>query len=127
MKSDINTEADIKRLVDSFYEKVLVDPQIGHIFTDVAQNLAQHMPKLYAFWNSVILGSGSYNGNPMRVHIDLHQRTPLEPEHFQQWLKLWESTIHEMFEGPKAAQTIQKAKNIADLMLFKISAFEAKG
>jgi len=37
MKKDIETEADVKLLVDTFYAQVLKDDVIGFIFTDVAK------------------------------------------------------------------------------------------
>ena len=37
MKPDISTSADIRLLIDTFYDKVQADPSIGFIFNDIAK------------------------------------------------------------------------------------------
>ncbi|MCX6352282.1 MAG: group III truncated hemoglobin [Bacteroidetes bacterium] len=118
---DIKSEEDIKTLVDKFYAKVMADATIGFIFTDVAAiNLPTHMPVMYAFWSSVLLGTNNYSGNPMTKHILLNQKVKLEKEHFQKWIALWEETVTENFSGEIAELAITKARNIAGLMQYKI-------
>ena len=41
--------------------------------------------------------------------------------HFDRWLNLWEITVNENFSGPKAIETISRAKNIAAIMQHKIA------
>ena len=54
---DITTEADVRVLVDTFYEKVREDALLDPIFSDVAKvDWEHHLPKMYAFWNGMILG-----------------------------------------------------------------------
>lgn len=122
MKQDISTETDIKLLVDRFYEKVMTDADIGFIFTEIIGfSWDTHIPIMYSFWNSVLLGKQSYTGNPMHKHIEMDKKIRLEKEHFDAWLHLWELTIQENFEGPTAAEAISRAKNIAALMQVKIA------
>ena len=41
---DIETRADIEELISIFYEKMLKDPIIGFIFTDIAKiDLEEHL------------------------------------------------------------------------------------
>lgn len=121
MKTDITNEADIKILVDNFYKKVLVDPVIGHIFTEiVALSWDKHMPIMYSFWSGVLLVSRSYNGNPMQQHILMDSKVHFEQRHFDAWLGLWKQTVRENFEGAVAEEAITRANNIGALMLFKI-------
>lgn len=121
-KKDIASEADIKLLIDSFYKKVVVDPVIGFIFTDVvALSWEKHIPIMYSFWSSLLLGANSYSGNPMIKHIDLNKIIKLTPQHFERWLLLWEQTVNEIFEGKTAGEAIVRAKNIAGLMQHKIA------
>ncbi len=54
---------------------------------------------MYDFWGSVLLGTNAYKGNPMIKHIQLNEKTPLQVAHFQRWLRLWEETVNECFEG----------------------------
>jgi hemoglobin len=118
---DIQTEADIEHLVDSFYAKVLVDPVIGYIFTEVVQiSIEKHMPIMYSFWNSVLLGKTNYKGNPMIKHIELHRKNPLLKNHFDTWLALWHATVRAHFQGPNADMAIGRANSIAGLMQHKI-------
>jgi hemoglobin len=118
---DIHAAEDIKLLIDEFYKKVINDKSIGYFFTEVVLlSWEKHIPIMNSFWNSVLLGSNTYKGNPMIKHIELDHKSKLEPEHFEIWLKLWEKTIRELFRGPKAEEALLRAKNIALLMQHKI-------
>ncbi|HRH48406.1 MAG TPA: group III truncated hemoglobin [Panacibacter sp.] len=121
MKKDIANRDDIILLVNSFYEKVKKDQVIGYIFNDVAKvNWEKHLPVMYDFWENVIFFTGAYTGNPMTAHKQLHQKTPLNAEHFQEWIKLFTQTVDELFEGDKAELTKQRAISIATVMQIKI-------
>ncbi|HTS44426.1 MAG TPA: group III truncated hemoglobin [Puia sp.] len=121
MKKDIETKADIELLVNNFYEKVKADPVIGYIFTDVAKvNWEKHLPVMYQFWENTLFYTGGYAGNPMTVHRRLHNMTPLKPEHFQQWIKLFSQTVDELFSGEKASLAKERAVSISSLMQIKI-------
>lgn len=114
MKSDISTSDDIKTLINAFYEKVKVDETLGYIFNDVANvNWEHHLPKMYAFWEFLLLGKDTYGGNPMEVHQRLHQKTPLKGDHFDQWLALFHETIDEHFAGKVAEDAKSRSKLIA--------------
>jgi hemoglobin len=116
-KHDITTAADIKVLVDSFYEKVLKDPVIGFIFTDVARlSMEKHMPVMYSFWSSLLLNTGTYSGNPMHKHLELDKKVKLESAHFERWMQLWKETITGHFSGPRADEAASRAGQIAFLM-----------
>ncbi len=121
-KHDISTRADIELLVDSFYKKVLVDPIIGFIFTEVAQlSWEKHMPIMYAFWSSVLLPPSDYTGNPMGKHFKLDKEVHFTKAHFDRWLELWEQTVNDCFVGDKANEAVTRARNIAALMFHKIT------
>ena len=119
---DITTRQDIIHLIDSFYTKVVKDDLIGSYFTEVVTlDFEKHLPVMYNFWESVLLGGTSYKGNPMIKHIQLHQKKALEEKHFNRWLTLWEQTIDEHFTGSVADQAKQRAKSIKGIMMFKLS------
>jgi hemoglobin len=110
----LDSPEDIRFLVDSFYEKVQIDPLIGPIFTDVAQvDFPKHLPKMYAFWESIILGNNAYDGHPFRPHLIVNQKHTLTIEHFERWLQLFSATITENFSGETAEQVRQRATQIA--------------
>lgn len=118
---DISSKQDIKLLVDTFYSKAIHDKFIGKFFTKVVQlNFETHLPTMYHFWEGVLLNGNSYRGNPMVKHMALHQKEPITPAHFNQWLALWKETIDQLFNGAKAEEAKQKAQQIAGLMEMKI-------
>lgn len=119
--NDIASQEDIQLLVDSFYQKVKLDPVIGFIFTEVVPiSWEEHMPVMYAFWGSILLGTSTYQANPMAKHLALDQKVTLTPEHFERWLRLWKSTVREHFSGEKAEEAISRASGIAALMQYKV-------
>jgi len=121
MKKDIETIADIKLLVNSFYEKVKADPVIGYIFNEVAKvDWEKHLPVMYNFWENAIFYTGGYTGNPMETHKCLNRLTPLRPEHFEQWNKLFAGTVDDLFSGEKATLAKQRALSISTVMKIKI-------
>lgn len=119
---DIETEADVQLLVDSFYQKVLTDPLIGFLFTEVvALSWQKHLPIMYSFWSSLLLGTHTYAGNPMRIHIELDKKSALSAQHFNRWLELWAATVNELFSGNIATDAIHRANTIALMMQKKIA------
>lgn len=115
MKSDIQERSDIIVLIDTFYEKVKADPLIGYIFNDIAQvDWPKHLPVMYDFWELLLLDGRNYHGNPIQKHFDLHARHPLLPEHFDRWLALFQSTVDDLFTGPKADDAKFRAYAIAE-------------
>jgi hemoglobin len=119
---DIQSEEDIKILIDKFYTKVVADPVIGYIFTEViALSWKKHIPIMNSFWCSILLGSNTYMGNPMIKHFELNDKIPLTENHFNRWLQLWSATIDENFAGEKAEEAKTRARNIAGIMQHKIA------
>lgn len=113
-KTDIRNRGDIENLVNSFYEKVRADDTIGFFFSNVvAVNWEAHLPKMYDFWENVLLHTGAYKGNPMDVHFKINNLHPINGKHFEHWLKLFMQTIEELFEGETAERAKTRAKGIA--------------
>ena len=101
--ADIETRADVERLVRAFYGRAMTDPIIGFIFTDVAKlDLEAHVPRITAFWETILLGARSYSGGAFRPHAELHAKVRLREGHFTQWLSLWSGTVDELFAGERA-------------------------
>ncbi len=121
---DLETREDIVYLVDAFYKQTVSDSVIGHFFTEVVQlDFAAHMPVMYDFWESTLLGNHVYKGNPMLKHIALSKKSPITPAHFERWLSLWLDTVNRLFEGQKADETKSKAQQIAALMQYKVAEY----
>lgn len=110
-RDDIQTSEDIKHLVDSFYEKVNRDELLAPIFNEVANvDWAAHLPNMYRFWESMLLGGRNYQGVPFPKHAVL----PVDQAHFQRWLALFAETVRENFAGPKSEEATSRAICIAD-------------
>lgn len=117
----LESHEDIEHLINSFYAKVVKDEMIGFFFNDVAKvDWDKHLPKMYAFWKSVLFGQMTYKGNPMGAHFPINEIQAMEQKHFDRWLHLWTITIEENFKGENADTAIYKAENIARLMAFKM-------
>ncbi|GAB3242042.1 group III truncated hemoglobin [Hymenobacter seoulensis] len=109
-RPDIQTEADVQLLVDTFYHKVNQDELLAPVFNGFAQvDWARHLPIMYDFWSSILLGTGRYRGRPFQKHLPL----PVEAAHFQRWLTLFDATVTELFAGPTADEAQLRALNIA--------------
>lgn len=114
MRHDIVLPEDIQLLIDTFYSRVTQDEAIGYIFNDVAKvDWPEHLPKMYAFWEFLLLGSNSYRGNPIEKHMALHRLEPLQAAHFDRWIELFDATVDDLFEGPKAEEAKSRALAIA--------------
>ena len=75
------------------------------LFTDVAKvNWELHLPKMYNFWENILFYSANYSGSPMAVHKELHQKSTMNQEHFQNWNELFNLTVDKLFQGPKAEE-----------------------
>lgn len=124
-KPDIQSLEDIKVLVEAFYTEVKQNEEIGRFFNDVVLiNFQTHIPIIIAFWGSVLLGKGSYKGNPILKHIALHKKEKLSESDFDVWIKIWTQTIKDRFTGTKADEAIFKAQTMKTLMLYKIQKSE---
>jgi hemoglobin len=122
MKKDIENREDLFRLMETFYGRLLSDPSISYLFTDVAKiDLHHHLPVLVNFWDMVLFGSDVYRNNTMQIHASLHQKSALNKEHFKTWLGYFNQTIDEIFEGEKTELAKQRAISVANLMQIKIA------
>jgi len=121
MLKDVESRADIDRLMEAFYKRVLGDPVIGYIFTEVAKlDLEHHLPIIGDFWESLLFGTPVYQKhgrNPMFVHKELHLKSPLTRDHFEQWLEIFAATVDDLFAGENAEHLKVRAGAIATRML----------
>jgi len=114
-RTDIVTRKDIEFLVNKFYEKVQADPLLAPHFSQV--DWAKHLPVMYSFWSSMMLGEQSYKGNPFQKHVDL----TIEAVHFSAWLKLFIEVVDENFKGDKAEEIKNRAQSIALIFQHKMN------
>lgn len=120
MKKDIETRADIDDLMKRFYERATNDEIIGYIFAVAELDLEKHLPIIGDFWESLLLGGKNYQKhgrNPLQVHSELNEKTPLLGEHFKRWLEIFRETVDENFVGTRAEFAKDRAAAIAKRML----------
>jgi len=111
---DISTREYIVLLVDSFYKKVKADELLAPKFKHL--DWPKHLPIMYNFWSSMLLGEQSYQGNPFQKHPPLS----INANHFERWLKLFTQTVDENFSGSKADETKSRAQSIAGVWQHKM-------
>ena len=81
----------VNAAVDLFYQKIIADPIINHLFekTDMKRQIAKQKVFLtYAFG-----GAPNYEGKSMR---EAHKDLPLEEKHFQAVAAHLQSTLEEL-------------------------------
>ncbi len=121
MKLDISNREDLVILMKAFYTKALVDESIGHFFTQVVQlDMEKHLPRITDFWETVVFDTGKYQGNTLKIHEDLHEKSPFESAHFTRWIDLFKATVDEHFAGENAEKIKSRAISIATVMNLKM-------
>lgn len=104
------TEDMIERLVRGFYAKVRRDGVLAPIFEARIHDWEPHLQRMCAFWSSVALTTGRYHGSPMTKHLPL----PVDADHFDRWLALFEETAREVCPPRAEAHFIERARRIAE-------------
>lgn len=99
----------IQELVHRFYARIRADELLGPIFNARIQDWPPHLERMCQFWSSVVLSSGVYHGQPMRMHMPL----PVDARHFDHWLALFEQTARELFDERIAESFMERARRIA--------------
>ena len=118
---DIRSREDIELLVNSFYDKVREDDVIGYIFQQIIGNdWSHHLPVMYSFWETVLLNKASYIGNPIKKHIEIDKKLPLQQEHYDRWLQLWYKTLNSLFAGEVAETAKIRAAAMMQLIDMKV-------
>ncbi len=121
MKVDIQSMEDICLLVNTFYERIRAHELLGPIFADkISDNWQPHLDKMYRFWQTVLFDAHTYSGSPFPPHAQL----PVTQLHFDEWLKLWHSTVDEFYEGEKADEAKWRGDKMAALFYHKIEYYK---
>lgn len=115
MLPDIQTEHDIRRIVDAFYGGIERHEGLGRFFE--GHDLQAHLPRMYAFWASIVFRTGTYRGRPFEAHARLDG---LSEAHFAQWLDRFHATVDAHFQGPRAEAMKEAASRIAIVFQVKL-------
>jgi hemoglobin len=117
--TDVKSRKDIEKIVANFYEKLLSDEKLSHIFKPL--NLEKHLPVVCNFWENMLFQTGNYGGGMMWVHLQQNEKTPFTTELFERWLALFFMTIDQGFQGENADFMKKKALEIGQIMNAKMS------
>ncbi|MBM6582372.1 group III truncated hemoglobin [Microvirga sp. BT689] len=105
------SEELIRELVETFYDRVIRDPDLGPIFHQaLSGRWSQHLRLMVDFWSSIALRTGRYQGKPQAAHMKMN----LTPELFSRWLALFEQTAKEICEPDVAGFFMDRAVRIAE-------------
>lgn len=104
------TDASIAEVIATFYGRARKDELLGPVFNQAVEDWDHHIAQITDFWSSLLLRTGRYSGRPLNPHL----RLPIEGEHFDRWLELFEQTTIEI-EGEEIAEAyLIRARRIAD-------------
>lgn len=119
--TDILNADDVKLLVDNFYEKVRDNDLLSPIFNNVIKdNWPAHLEKMYGFWQTILLDVQAYTGSPFLKHAKL----PIEKEHFDTWISLFNETVDEHFTGEKATEAKWRAARMSEMFQYKLDYYK---
>ncbi len=114
-RSSLCTEEEIATLVYSFYDRIRADKLLGPIFNSHIHDWDDHLQTMVSFWSSLLLGAGTYHGQPMPKHARLPE---LRAELFQHWLALFRETTDTLENRAFAERAMQMAQRIAQSLWF---------
>jgi hemoglobin len=101
--SDIKTKTDIELIINTFYEKLLQNPEMKVVFEGI--DFKNHVPQIVHFWSFVLLDEEGYKTNVFEKHLHL----PIKLPQFDIWLDTFTKTVDELFTGEKAELAKQRA------------------
>jgi hemoglobin len=111
MRVSTITDASIREMVDKFYARVREDAVLSLVFENLlAGKWETHMPRMYAFWTKILLGTGDFQANVFGKHMAI---AGIEREHFVRWLGLFKQTLEEVYEPEGAQLVMEVAERIA--------------
>ena len=93
------TRAEIKKVVTLFYARIRDHVVLAPIFAAHVDSWPDHEEKITNFWCNAILRDQSYNGNPMRTHMNTQE---IKPMHFDIWIGLFDTVLEHHLSHEKA-------------------------
>lgn len=126
-KFDHFTEENLRIFLSAFYDKVKVDPLIGPIFIErlgrTEAEWAPHMDRVVAFWASVLLKTGGYQGKLVMVHNGLAQ---LSMDHFRRWVQIFMATVPDYYSINPTCELMMKAQTMMRTLHTSYEAHKAR-
>lgn len=111
---DLDDELEVSEVVRRFHADVAKDDRLGPPFNYVAQvDWFERLRKLTAFWCRILLSQPGYRGNPLRGHVEVHERRVFTRADFERWLDLVHEHVDIGWAGAKAEQAKAFARRVA--------------
>jgi hemoglobin len=108
-------DGDLHGVLVEFYATIAGDPLLAPYFAEV--DMAEHMPRIVAFWSTMIFRTAQYSGNAFRPHA---QMPGLTADHFSRWMAVLEATVDARFAGPRAEDMKQFGHRVAYSMQIRL-------
>ncbi|MEP6620256.1 MAG: group III truncated hemoglobin [bacterium] len=90
-------DAGLSDLLVAFYARVGADPVLASYFAPL--DMAAHMPRIVAFWSTMMFHTGRYSDNAFKPHLEMRGLTA---QSFDHWMRALEETIDARYCGPNA-------------------------
>ena len=113
---EISDAADIRLLVDTFYNRAKNDDLLAPIFANRFHIHGIALEPLYAYWESVLVDEDVQVEIPFPKHADL----PLTHQHFDRWLSLFHQTVDDLFVGAVAEKAKFRAIRMSEIFRYKM-------
>jgi len=117
----LENRTQIARMVNLFYSSIRSHDVLAPLFSKI-QDWELHQERMTAFWSFVLLDEEGYSGNPIEKHFNLG----IEPQHFQLWLRVFNTVLNENFEGEMVEKAKKRAEGIASMLNYKLSKNDGK-
>ena len=108
-------DADLDELLVAFYATIADDALLVPYFAVV--DMTAHMPRIVAFWSTMLFRTGRYSGSAFRPHLEM---PGLTAEHFARWVATLEAVLEARFAGPNARSMMELAHRIAYSMQLRL-------
>jgi len=104
-------ENSIHAMVHTFYGCIREHPRLGEIFERRLEGRWQeHLPRMEAFWQSVLMKNGAYKGKPVPAHL---KQKELVSADYGEWLAVFRPVVRELFVPDLADEIVTVAERIA--------------
>ncbi len=106
---------DLGDLLVSFYAAIADDPLLAPYFASL--DMSTHMPRIVAFWSTMLFHTARYSGNAFRPHLSM---PGLTVHHFGRWVAALEHTLDARFAGPSVERMKDLAHRVAHSMQLRL-------
>jgi hemoglobin len=113
-RRDVRDE-DLHDILTAFYDTIEQDPLLAPYFIDL--DMDAHMPRIVAFWSTMLFHTGRYSGNAFRPHMSM---PGLTAAHFARWVATLERTVDARHTGESAERMKDFAHRIAISMQLRL-------